>query len=250
MVDEPEVDRQVNKKFLRMRANEDKTNFRSPFTGVLWPSNTKTYTVPRNMELERDLNVFLGQFQKLYYVDGVVSGYVKEFKDKEVTLNIGAFRKKEEKSDHLVVSCSYKVFFAASVSQTDSAKANTVSLRQNSVLTYSLHLEFPQLQERTSFSGQLTSQNNKSEFDHNDNLNNDYVVELVGNQFERSDNRLRFRLHTLLADVLARKTAAFAGARAAPASVSAINDDLRKIQARFLEDEKLTTIPIKVLQGS
>lgn len=233
-----------------MRANEDKSNFRSPFTGVLWPSNTKTYTVPRNMELERDLNVFLSQFQKLYYVDGVVSGYVREFKDKEVTINIGTYRKKEEKSDHLIVNCSYKVFFTASVSQTDTAKANTVALKQNSSLTYAISLEFPKLQEKTTFSGQLTSQNNKSEFDHNENLNNDYVVELVGNQFERSDNRLRWKLHNLLADVLVKKTAsAFAGIKAAPKTIGIINDDLRKLQARFLEEEKLTNIPIKILQG-
>jgi hypothetical protein len=208
------------------------------------------YTVPRNMELERDLNVFLNQFQKLYYVDGVVSGYIREFKDKEVTVNIGTYRKKEERSEHMAVSCSYKVFFAASVSQTDTAKANTVALKQNSSVTYSITLEFLKLQEKTSFSGQLTSQNNKSEFDHNENLNNDYVIELVGNQFERSDNRLRWKLHNLLSDLLTKKTAAaFAGSKSPPATIGVINDNLRKLQARFLEEEKMTFIPIKILQG-
>lgn len=250
-IDEPELDKNVNKRFLKMKANDDKPNFRSPFTSILWPSGTKTYILPRAIEIERDLNVYLGRFQKIYYIDGLVSGYVKEFKEKDITLNIGTYRKKEESMDGFHLSCSYKVFFSISMSQTDTSKTNQVSLKVEAVLTYSISYEFPALKEKTALSGQLKLQTFRNEHDFNDNMSNEYIIETAGSQFEKHDSRLRYRLKQNVSDLLIKKSAALMECESLPQEkIALIHDDLRKLEKRFVEDDKIVQHNLRIVQGS
>ena len=234
-----------------MKVNEDKNSHRSPYTGILWPSNTKNYIIPRVLELERDFNIFLAHFQKIYYPDGTVSGFVKEFKDRDISINIGVYKKKENATDNFVLNCNYKVFFAVTLSQTEGQKANAVSIKQNSCLTYNVSFEFPKLHEKTSFSGQMNLQNSKSEFDHHDNLHNDYIIEIVGNLFEKCDAKLRRKLRMVLNDALTSKLTSFnENLTIQKENISKINDDLRKLQDRFVEDEKISQYMLKLNQAN
>lgn len=246
-IDGIEIDKQVNKKYLKMKANEDKHNYRSPFTGILWPTNTKSFQNPRVLELERDFNIFLNQFQRFYYPDGLVSGFVKESNQKDICLNVGAFKKTEESSENFILSTSYKNFFSAAFAQVDTQKNNTISMRQSSTLTYHITFEFPKIKEKTSFSGQLNISHVKSDFDHHENLQNDYIIEITGTVFEKCDNRLRRKLKTTINELLNAKMGSFVQNNLiSKENISKISDDMRKLQAKFIEDEKITQHTLKV----
>ena len=235
-----------------MKANEnDKNNHRSPFTGILWPSGNKVYINPRYMDIERDLNSFLSKYRRIYYRNGIVSGYVKELKEKDVTINIGGMGEVQESTANFEMIASYKHCFSAIITQMENQKnTSSVSLKQTALLTYNISFSFPKIKESTSFSGQLTSNANKNDFDSSDTLSNEYIIETVGSLFEKVDNKLRRKLSLLLTDFLCEKHKLITdNSSTSQVTIAQISDDLRKLQSWFIEDDKITLQPLKTTQG-
>ena len=186
-----ETDKNANKKFLCMKYNREKKNYRSPYTNTFWPDNQRSYVTPKISQLENILNTFLEHYVSMYYAGGVSSGFVAENKLNQLTFYIGISKENAERNTFIASEYSYKVFSKIEFSLSEVNNSLTFKIDVQSELLYSLKFDIIALNESVTTHGILKNNTTKQYNTINIRPSNEEIIELVGNNFERSENSLR-----------------------------------------------------------
>ena len=186
-----ELDQQENKRFLCMKYNKEKKNYRSPYTNTFWPENLRTYVTPKINQLEGILNTFLEHYAQIYYSGGISSGFAVELSSNKLVFYIGILKQNDENNTQISSSYSYKVFSSIHLTHSDINKDSSFRVEVNSELYYNLSFEIVPLKEKVATHGLLKNNFKKNYHGESRNISPEEIIEIIGSCFEKSESSLR-----------------------------------------------------------
>ena len=151
-----EKDVKMDKRFLKTKFNsQGKSNYRSPYSTILWPDNERCYPSTKVQDFEKIMNFALKNYTDMFYQNkALANAFLKEINDTDDHVGIGLLSSDAKTTDKDDSSYVYKLWSKLFLRQANnSTKSVNLTFSIETKNQFVFGMEFKNCQEKVLIYG-------------------------------------------------------------------------------------------------